>query len=386
LQLIEVRVVMDKFSVEERFDIGPLVTFIPNKRHPIYNWFHFKEGFSRDFVLLMLDLFKVVKGGWVLDPFCGSGTTLLASKERSINSVGVDAMPLCVFLSQVKTMNYDIEKLKETSRNIFAQKFIAPDIRRLSPLVKHAFTKYAQEDILFFRSVVKQIEDPVIRNFFTLALIVASEKISFAYKDGAVIKIHRVKNTPPFKPMLKRTIKKMINDLKRFGSTSAQVKVFHGDARNLNFLEDSTFDAVITSPPYLNIIDYMKVYKIENELFFEDSKEESIHSYIGLRVEDKYNDLTNLSVPPVAKAYFKDMKVALQEQYRVLKDNGKVAMVVGEGVFPDQIVPVHTILAGFAQDVGFKVERIIYVNKRTVTDHNRNKIGIALESVLIFKK
>ncbi|MEM3403737.1 MAG: DNA methyltransferase [Nitrososphaeria archaeon] len=334
----------------------------------------------------MLDSFKVVKGGWVLDPFCGSGTTLLASKEKGINSVGVDVMPLCIFISQVKTMDYNIEKLKEVSRSIFAKKFVAPDTRILSPLIKRAFTKYAQEDILFYRNVVREIDDPIIRNFFTLALIITSEKVSFAYKDGAVIKIRKVKNILPFKPMLKRTIKKMINDLKRFGPKAAQVKVYQGDARNLSFLEDSTFDAVITSPPYLNIIDYMKVYKIENELFFNGSTGQSIHSYIGLSVKEKSDFFTNLKAPPIAKVYFKDMESALQEQYRVLKKGGWIAMVVGEGVFPDRIVPVHNILAKSAQDVGFQVKKIMYVNKRTVTDQNRNKIGTALESVLIFRK
>jgi tRNA G10 N-methylase Trm11 len=377
---------MVNFRVEEDFDLGPLVTFVPNKRYPIYNWFHFKEGFSRDFVFLMLDRFRVKDGKWVLDPFCGSGTTLLSCKERAINSIGVDVMPLSIFLSQVKTLQYDIEKMKAISRNIFANKFVPTDVSAYSSMAKRAFTKYALEDIIFFKGIIARIEDPAIRNFFTLALMISSEKVSFAYKDGSYIKIRPIKHVPPFRPLFKRMVKRMFNDLKRFGPERASVKVFQGDARNLNFLDDSAFDAVITSPPYLNIIDYMKVYSLETELFFGESRSEAIRSYIGLDVTGDFSDFSDLNIPAVGKAYLKDMKRILLEQFRVLKDGGKVAMVVGEGVFPDRIIPVHLHISELAEGVGFKVEKILYVNRRTVTDHERRKIGSALESVLLFKK
>ena len=377
---------MFNFRVEEDFDLGPFVTFVPNKRYPIYNWFHFKEGFSRDFVFLMLDRFRVKGGKWVLDPFCGSGTTLLSCKERAINSIGVDVMPLSIFLSQVKTLQYDIEKMKAISRNIFANKFVPTDVSAYSSMLKRSFTKYALEDIIFFKGIIARIEDPAIRNFFTLALMISSEKVSFAYKDGSYIKIRPIKHVPPFRPLFKRMVKRMFNDLKRFGPERASVKVFQGDARNLNFLDDSAFDAVITSPPYLNIIDYMKVYSLETELFFGESRSEAIRSYIGLDVTGDFSDFSDLNIPAVGKAYLKDMKRILLEQFRVLKDGGKVAMVVGEGVFPDRIIPVHLHISELAEGVGFKVEKILYVNRRTVTDHERHKIGSALESVLLFKK
>jgi DNA modification methylase len=377
---------MIDFLIEENFNLGPFVTFVPNKKYPIYNWFHFKEGFSRDFVFTMLDHFGIKKNRWVLDPFCGSGTTLLSCKERGVNSVGVDAMPLSIFLSQIKTMDYNLEIMKEISRNIFVNKFVRPDIRSFSPLVKRSFTRYILEDIIFFRSIVERIEDPIIRNFFTLALMISLEKVSFAYKDGAVIKIRPHRNVPPFRPVFKRTVKKMFKDLKRFVAKGVTVKVFQGDARNLSFLDDSTFDAIITSPPYLNIIDYMKVYAIENELFFGKTKSEVLRSYIGLDISGDYPDLSSVDIPIVGKAYLHDMEKVLLEQHRVLKDNAKVAMVIGEGVFPDRIVPIHLLVSKMAEDIGFKIEKILYVNRRTVTDHERHKIGSALESVLLFRK
>ena len=61
---------------------------------PIYNWHAFKHSYSRDLVEKLVENFNLWKGAWVLDPFCGGGTTLLACKELGINSKGLDILPL----------------------------------------------------------------------------------------------------------------------------------------------------------------------------------------------------------------------------------------------------------------------------------------------------
>ncbi|MEM2635078.1 MAG: hypothetical protein QW372_06390, partial [Nitrososphaerales archaeon] len=80
---------LDLSILEPKPEWAKLVTFIPNKKVPIHNWFYFKEGFSRDFVIKIFDIFKVREGMKILDPFCGSGTTLLVAKEFGIDACGV---------------------------------------------------------------------------------------------------------------------------------------------------------------------------------------------------------------------------------------------------------------------------------------------------------
>lgn len=373
------------FKIEERYDLGNLVTFIPNKRVPIHNWFYFKEGFSRDFVLLMLDWLKIKGDDWILDPFCGSGTTLLTSKEFGVNAIGVDASPLAVFVTQVKTENYNLEKIRDYAKELFLKKFKRYEIKGLSSLTKRAFSRYSLEDILFFKEEIKKIEDPKIRNFFILALMNAADKVSYAYKDGGVIKICE-KPTIPLKKVFKRIVKKMIHDLKKVIYKGSEIKVYIGDARRMDFLQDGFFDAVITSPPYLNKIEYTKVYSIEYELFFEDFKIDSLRSYIGLNPKHVKDLFPELNLPDIAKAYLQDMNDALEEIYRVLKDNAKCSMVVAEGAFPDRIVPVDLLMANLAERIGFKVERIIIANERVVTKERTFKIGKARESIIIMKK
>jgi len=333
----------------------------------------------------MLKYFEASSRSRVLDPFLGSGTTLLACKEFGIDGVGVDVAPLAVFVSQVKIADYDIEELKETAKWLFNQPFRRPDLSEVSGFVKQFFLKPSLEDIIFFRERVREIEDPVVRNFFTLALMNAAMKVSFAYKDGAVLKVVE-KPVPPFRKFFKRVVKKMIRDLTRLSFKPCNLEVYLGDARRMDFLEDESFDIVITSPPYLNKIEYTKVYRIEYELFFGDVKIDPIRSYLGLDPRNVVDQFPELNLPEVAKAYFHDMRLCLEEVFRVLKPGGRVAMVIAGGVFPDRVVESDKLVMKLAERVGFIGERIIAVNKRVATARRVIKIGEARESILLMSK
>ena len=347
--------------------------------------FFFKEGFSRDFVLMTFDEFGVNDGWRILDPFVGSGTTLLAAKECGVDAVGVDAAPLAVFVSQVKTADYDLDELVKVRDWLLSRPFRKHDLSNVSGFVKKFFLKPSLEDIIFFREEIRRIDDPNIRNFFTLALMNAAMKVSFAYKDGAVLKVVK-KPVPPFRKFFRRIVKNMIKDLKRIAFRPCKIEVYLGDARRLEFLEDESFDAIITSPPYLNKIEYTKVYGIEYELFFGDVHVDPIRSFIGLNPKNVSDPFPELNLPEIAKAYFHDLKLCLEEMFRVLRIGGKVAMVVAGGVFPDRVVDSDILIADLAERIGFKVERIVAVNKRVATTRRVIKIGEARESIIIMEK
>ncbi|MFQ6087030.1 MAG: DNA methyltransferase [Candidatus Bathyarchaeia archaeon] len=372
-------------ETEERYDLGKLVTFEPNRRLPIYNWFHFKEAFSRDFVTLMLNQFDIRQGDWVLDPFCGVGTTLLTAKERGVNAVGIDAHPVLAFVSQVKTQNYNLETLKESARDFFSKKFKKPDLKGINPLLKKAFSRYALEDLVFFKSEISEIKDRILRDFFMLALVVSAMGISYAVKDGAVIRFFKRKH-PPLRKVFKATVKKFIRHLKKTEFKPCQIVVKQGDARELDFLESESFDAVVTSPPYLNKLEYTKAFDVEEALLKELIDTDSTKAYLGADSERGRDVFPKFGLPDIAKAYFFDMKLCLKEMYRVLRGGGKAALVVGQGVFPDRIVESDLLIAKLAKSVGFNVEKRLIVNRRVATRERTVKIGVALESVLLLAK
>jgi SAM-dependent methyltransferase len=354
---------LDRYQalLKDRLYLGAFATFVPNKQFPVYNWLYYKEGFSRQLVYYLLDSFspKVV-----LDPFCGSGTTLLACKQRGINSFGVDSMPISVFASLVKTRDYDLSTIEEIRLSLLKSRFSRIDTR--FPRFFHRyFSRYALEDISFFLHELNNIEEPY-NSFFRLALINSAVKVSWAFKDGAVLKI-RKHGTIPLRRMLARVTARMISDLRDFETKACTTTVKQGDARFLN-LDNESVDTVITSPPYLNNIDYTKVYSIEN--WFVGEAEPPLRSFIG----------------GSADAYFNDIGLAMKEMHRVCKTGSKAAVVVGNAYFDGKIVDSDLILSSIAEETGFSVKEILVLNKRYALERRTIKKGVLRESVILLEK
>jgi DNA modification methylase len=363
---------------------GMDATFVPNKVLPIYNWFYYKEGFSRDLVFSLIEKFSISPQNLVLDPFCGSGTTLLACKQKDISSIGLDVLPISVFASRVKTADYDAEELKEAAKHLLKTKFYQI-FYDYPGFMKNAFSKYALEDISVFRKAIMQIESKKLRDFFMLALINSAMKCSYAWKDGGVIKFKK-KPAPPLRIMLRRVIYNMIRDIEHFEKTAAASLVEQGDARKMKFANNSV-DAVITSPPYLNNIDYTKVYEIE-QFIIHEHEEPAVRSYIGF-AKDLQNDiLPELDLPPAAIAYFTDMETVLKEMHRVLKSGGNAALVVGNAYFSgiEKIIDSDLILAYLAKRIGFEVQDVVVLNERFALENRTQKKGVLRESMIILKK
>src|SRR3989344_2903040 len=354
-------------KVEERLDWRELATFVPNKTQPIYNWFYYKEGFAKEFVEKLIEMFGLKEGDTVLDPFCGSGTTLLDCKQNNINSIGLDVLPTAVFASQVKTINYSTEELREEAKMLFRRKF-----RKLEwefpKIMRGMINKYALDDIAFFSSMIDGLRN---KDFFTLALLNASIKVSWAWKDGGVIKIKK-HPVPPLRKLFQRVVYKMIKDLEESLPSGASVRVLQQDAREIS-LDDDSIDAVITSPPYLNNIDYTRLYAIE-DFFMKMRHVPALRSFVGVRESQEQ-----------AEAYFDDMKDVISEMHRVCKPGARAAIVIGNAYIKKEI-ETDFILAHMAGEIGFDVEKICVLNKRFALENRTVKVGTLRESLIILRK
>ena len=371
-------------NFSEASDFKDLVTYIPNKKEPIHNWYYFKEGFSKKLVDFFIDKFEVEEKSLVLDPFCGSGTTLLACKQKGIRSIGFDVSPFFVFVSKVKTNDYNLEKLRESIAEMTTWKFEKPKQLPKEKYITKVFSRYTLEDFVFYRDKITEIEDEKSRNFLMLALVDSAIKASWTIKDGAVVKIDK-RGKPPLKKYFKYKVKKMFKDLKNFDIKPIETTAEIGDARQLN-LGNETIDAVITSPPYLNKIEYTKIYSIE--MSFLGFPETRLTSHIGSRVEDvSVSDIgLDENLPLSAKVYFKDMNSALKELYRVCKSGAKLAIVIGGGCFPDRAVESDRITAELAERIGFNVNDVWVARNSWCTRARTIKVGQIRESIILLKK
>lgn len=375
------------YTVEERYDLWSLATFKPNRNLPIHRWFFFKEGFSRDLVVMLLEEMGVLEGGVVLDPFVGSGTTPLTCMELGFTGVGVDASPLAVFVSLAKTRVYDPLELREALDRclLTAPRHTAlPD--GLSPAVRKAFPRGNLEELFSLKESVEEIDSEGPRVFLKLALMNAAVKASYIYRDGSVLRFVK-RPVPPLRPIFRKVAQSMIEDVRRVRFRSGPAIILQGDARRLDGIEDESVDAVITSPPYLNKIEYTRVYEVELELFFGKRVQDLIRSYIGLVGREAPRTIPGLEdLPDSAKLYFSDMFDSLEEMWRVLRDGGRAAVVVAGGVYPDRVVESDRILADLAERVGFRVEKIRVVGKRVATSGRVHRIGAARESIVYLVK
>ena len=407
-----------KAYLTEKPELGPLVSPHGDQTLPIHNWYSYKHGYSSALARYLIEECDLRKGQWVLDPFCGGGTTNLACKELGINSEGYDILPFSVFLSNVKLNDYDPEEIRSELDAFKSAKLKSAGVNDLPdiPLVKKAFTPEVRANLLALKARVEGIGSPKARSLFRLAFLGIVESVSNTTKDGGFLRIVRREIEPSsIEGLLVKQINLMLSDITQAGSTrnygnvSAIANI--GDARRLS--TNRVFDAVITSPPYPNRHDYTRIYSLEMVFDFVTSNDklkkvryDSIRSHVEAKkkyeatgyerlpiVDELVKDISrngtnNPQVLEMLQGYFEDMYLVLSEISRCLKKKGIAALVVSNVRFAGVSVPVDEILAELGQQVGLKLENIFVLRYRgNSSQQMRNyKRDSSRESIIMWQK
>jgi len=125
-----------------------LISPVRDNDRAVYNWHAFKHSYSKDLVVELVKEFGLKEKSWVLDPFCGGGTTLLACKELGISSKGYDILPFSVFLTNVKTRTYKPDELRKYLGWLKQGKGRAIDDLPDIELVDKAFNEAVKKELL----------------------------------------------------------------------------------------------------------------------------------------------------------------------------------------------------------------------------------------------
>lgn len=375
--------------LQVRLDTRRLVTYVPNKKLPVYNWFKFKEGFSRQLVADLVAQFGLTKRDLVFDPFAGCGTTLLTCKELGIPAAGIDILPTSVFVAGVKLRDWDdLDELLAAVQRLMNAPYHEPkskwpDVR----IINLAFTADVQGQILFFKEQIEQFGSP-IQDFLMVGLLSILEKVSRTSKDGQFLRLVE-KSIPPVRDALRSALSTMISDLSQqrqalFKSGKARrAEVGVGDAREESWAKRyrEKVSAIITSPPYLNRYDYSRTYALELCLLTVKSHREMVdvrHSLLRSHVESREHtgkevklgaldevlrelakkDLNNNRLPVMVQGYFEDMNLVIRNMSAALKRGGRIALVVANAQFAGENVPVDLMLSELAADHGLQTEDI----------------------------
>ncbi len=245
--------------------------------------------FIPQLVEVMLERY-VPPAGRVLDPFAGSGTTLVQALESGYDATGVDIAGFNALLMRVKTRPYNLEALRRDL--LFAHgraEEFSPRGRypaAVTGYMRDWFAPAAAEELLHFRSLVDQVGHPdVLRVVLARAARSARRTTHFDLDfprspqtaEYWCHKHHRLcRPVEEARRFLLRYTLDTLDRIEEFATVRASdriAEILHGDARELDLR--GFYDGVVTSPPYSGLIDYHEQHRYAYELLGLDERRDA---------------------------------------------------------------------------------------------------------------
>lgn len=374
------------------------------RERPIHRWLVFPHSFTDDIVKALISEWGLGTNDLLVDPFIGAGTTILAAKEAGVPATGFDLSPLAVMVSNVKTCNYSMRRIRAHWKSL------SKHLRVYSPngesgeypdLIRKALPG---KKLATFHAIQKNIKElqcsEAERAFFQVALVALLPKFSNAIATGGWLSWEANRRpTKDIPKLLTETIETMLTDL---GDAKlprrARWYAEAADARRLP-VGDSECSAVITSPPYPNRHDYTRVFGVElmfDMLDWEQTRElryQLFESHPEARpvrpTSDDYREpafitraLAEISrkedrerIIAMLHGYFLDLYLSLKEVYRILTPGGHAAFVVGNAQYSGVPLEVDRATAEIGEQCGLICEEIRLVRERGNSAQQMRRYG-----------
>lgn len=358
----------------------------------------------------------------VLDPFCGSGTSLVVAQKLRLDSIGIDINPYAILLTRVKTTVYNKKALEVAIDNLFN------NLNSIQNFNIHKFdniSKWFKENIILSLSKVKYCiekeKNPEIRDFFWVCF---SEVVfKFSNDRSSTFKLHSLSSEDIDKIVdnVQIFFKKIIDQKSKYLQFKkySNSKIIHGDStKSMEKLSEETITIICTSPPYgdnATTVTYGQFSILALKWIGEEnivSGSDLLENYSkidkcslgGSKRERKNTELINIlnvyldsiSVQKRVKVinFFEDYYLNLIQMYRVLKKGGYLLMTVGNRRIDGLVQPLDRITMEIANSLGFEIitnfDRKIPSKKMPLRlskiDGNKSVLSMSEETVLIFRK
>lgn len=353
----------------------------------------------------------------VADPFMGSGTTLVEAILRGGTSIGVDIDPLARFIARAKVTPVDQERIADLARELAGRwRSPAPTLQRPMPDIGnfgHWFGDAQWGWVQSLRDTILALDCSDDERAFLLVVFSstlrwvsnADDQSQKTYVSGTLRK------SPPavadvFWRFLRRAVDGLADLNRKRHSESVALIPDDADATRLG-LEPGSVDLAVTSPPYLDSVDYP--YNMMLEYFW-------LGPLLGVPDRRSFNALRRRPIgaknpaervdlpaslegsvpldvmPPARRAaattYFALMARHFDEMARCLKPGARYPFVVGNSQTLLDLVPLHDALVRLAASAGLGLERAFgYRIRRHYMKFPRHGRGgiILIDWVLVFR-
>jgi DNA modification methylase len=402
---------------------------IDNGDRAIHDWYRFVLSYPPHLVRDYISDFGLNSTHAILDPFCGTGTTLVEAKKKGIPSIGLEANPFAHFASSVK-VDWEIneDNFYECSKEIadsalgvlraqgiedFSPSNIPLDripLRTLDTEANKLLITNSISPLPLHKSLVlldcinEHRTTPYYQHMllaFANALVYKISNLHF----GPEVGVGNLKNDYPVVHTWLNEIEKIVGDLKSISEKSGvQSEVYLADSRQISkLIPPDSVDAIITSPPYPNEKDYTRTTRLEsvvlgfirNKADLQQLKKNLIRSNTrGVYKEDDDDNWVD-DIPEiqrisrlieqrrielgkdsgfeklygrVTKLYFGGMTRHFTDLRLVLRKNAQLAYVVGDQAsYLRVMIRTGELLAEIAQNLGYELVRIDLFRTRFAT-------------------
>lgn len=430
-------------SLENRYHVSneveyfsSLVNMSTATAQPFHRWIRYREGYAGELVKEVLRRFPVNPSThFVLDPMCGSGSSLVACGQLGIDALGLDVNGYAILSSSVKSHSYSNIELKNIKKAIKDIKLYKYDESIPKNELNIEISKYFPANnwnniskILHF--VKKYSNNNIIFNYLKLGLLAMLEDCSNRKKDGNGL----ATRPAPVENVYKRyfdQLDMMYEDISNITNSKSSTRLsLEHSALDLisatNHFKNKTqknLGSIIYSPPYANSFDYFESYKMElvvgeyipynkltsaRKVLIRNYRIKSPHllpdftkcieqlcSEIAIKIPEKeketgVRDGRTRLVPNMLRAYFQDMKKVIQNSYDALDNDGSTHIVIDQSAYVGVPIPTDLIFAYIAEQIGFKVESIINCRRANTSGQQLKKFPylklLLRESIVNLKK
>ncbi len=351
----------------------------------------------------------------VLDPFMGSGTTAVETLISGNKPAGTEMDPFARMIAEVSTTVYPQNELKELQQVYFSIQSKWPSYEA-SPIpdlfgIEHWFKPADFQDLLRLKACILVLSPRKYLSYFLIAFADCIKPVSLMERQSTkpYISTKYAKETKSVGESFEYSHNAHFEAIRQMSEIAKPnpIKWLGSDATDFR-AEENSIDIAITSPPYINALDYTRCIKVESamcnltdtkgtaqlrkmQVGHEARRYQSINDVV-MRIFCPYYEQiqsTDKGRADTCMAYFNDLYKNLTCVYVALKKDSIYHMIIGDNTIRGVEIPTHEIIAHLGEQIGYKwigYYKYEIKDHRTSVPRNNAKNKIEYEHVIMLQK